>query len=293
MNSLLKDSILLIRPTHWVKNFLVVAPPFFAGIVFDSLNNLIIALLSFFSFSFASSAGYILNDLVDAESDRYHPVKKDRPLASGRIKKNTAIITGLLLLALAIIIGLKINLLFTLILVCYLALSTSYTLVLKNIVIIESFCIAGGFLLRIIAGGVGSTVAISGWLILTTFFLSLLLAFGKRKSELKLTDESSNFRKVLNYYDSRFLENGMVIFSTASIITYSIYLINKGVEIIAVTIPFVCFGILRYHYIVHFKSKGDPTDVLLKDFWLLFCVIVWLVVTGIFIYSFNTVSFLQ
>ena len=292
MNSFLKDYFLLIRPTHWVKNFLVVAPPFFAGIVFDSLNNFIIVALSFLSFSFASSAGYILNDLIDAESDRQHPVKKDRPVASGRIKTNTALITGLILLVLALVIGLGINLLFTLILVCYLALTVSYTLGLKNIVIIESFCIAGGFLLRIIAGGAASNVAISGWLILTTLFLSLLLAFGKRKAELNLNSESLNFRKVLNEYDSGFLDNGMVIFSTASIITYSIYLINKGVDSIVVTIPFVCFGILRYLYLVHVKSKGEPTDALLKDYWLLVCVVAWLVVTGIFIYSSNSFSFL-
>jgi len=291
MSSSLRDYSLLIRPTHWVKNFLVVAPPFFAGIVFDSLDNFTIAVLSFLSFSFASSAGYVLNDIVDAESDRQHPVKKNRPLASGRINKTSATVTGLILLILGIIIGLKINYLFTLILICYLALTTSYTLGLKNIAIIESFCIAGGFILRIIAGGVSSSVAISGWLILTTFFLSLLLAFGKRRAELQLSPESMSFRKVLREYNPQFLDNGMVIFSTASIITYSIYLINKGVDIIAVTIPFVCFGILRYLYLVHIKSKGDPTEALFKDFWLQICVIVWLIVTGIFIYSFNGISF--
>ena len=291
MNSSLKDYILLIRPTHWVKNFLVVAPPFFAGIVFDNVNNFIIAAFSFLSFSFASSAGYILNDLVDAESDKYHPLKKNRPIASGRIKTGTAVIIGIVLLVLAIFIGLSINLLFTVILAFYLLLTTSYTIGLKNIVIIESFCIAGGFLLRIIAGGAASSVAISGWLLLTTFFLSLLLAFGKRKAELSLKNESSDFRKVLTGYNSQFLDNGMVIFSTASMITYSLYLINKGVALIVFTIPFVCFGILRYLYLVHIKSRGEPTEALLKDYWLLACVTTWIVVTGLFIYSYNRFGF--
>ena len=292
MNSSLKDYILLIRPTHWVKNFLVVAPPFFAGIVFDNINNFIIAVLSFFSFSFASSAGYILNDIVDADLDGQHPIKKNRPLASGRIKKDTAIIIGFAFLAFGILLGLGISLSFTLVLLCYLALTSAYTLGLKNIVIIESFCIAGGFLLRIIAGGVGSSVSISGWLLLTTFFLSLLLAFGKRRAELQMSDDGLNFRQVLKKYNPQFLDNGMVIFSTASIITYSLYLINKGIDIIVVTIPFVCFGILRYLYLVHIKSKGDPTEALFKDFWLLICVVTWIIVTGFFIYFFNSVSFL-
>ena len=244
------------------------------------------------SFSLVSSAGYILNDLVDLESDSQHPVKKNRPVTSGRIKTNTAIIFGLILLTLGIFIGLEISLLFVLILICYLALTTSYTLGLKNIVIIESFCIAGGFLLRIIAGRVASGVLISGWLILATLFLSLLLAFGKRKSELNLTHESPNFRKILNDYNSRFLDNGMVIFSTASMITYSIYLINKDIDSIVVTIPFVCFGMLRYLYLVQVKLKGDPTDALFKDYWLLLCVIVWLVFTGIFIHFHNSIGFL-
>lgn len=143
---------------------------------------------------------------------------------------------------------------------------------------------SSGFLFRILAGGVGSGTSVSGWLILLTFFLSLLLVFGKRKTELKLLDEGLNFRKVLNNYNDSFLNSGVIVFSAASLITYSFYLMDKGLDWIVFTMPFVCFGVLRYLYLVNVKSKGDPTDVLLKDNWMLACVVLWVIVTTFLIY---------
>jgi len=147
MNKIIKDLFYLLRPTHWVKNLLVVAPAFFGGVVFSSIENFFTAFLSFLSFSLASSVGYIFNDLFDINHDKNHPIKKDRPIASGRVKLKHAVLLALVLLVVSIVIALLINFSFTLILILYLVLTASYSLGLKNIVIIESFCIAGGFCL--------------------------------------------------------------------------------------------------------------------------------------------------
>ncbi len=284
MNNIVKDLFYLLRPVHWVKNLLVVAPAFFGGIVFSSFEIFFTAILSFFSFSLASSVGYIFNDLFDVDNDKNHPVKKNRPIASGRVKPGNALVLALFLLIVSIFIALKINNSFTIILLSYLVLTASYSLGLKNLVIIESLCIAGGFLLRIAGGGASSGLSVSGWLMLTTLFLSLLLAFGKRRSELNMSLENKTFRKVLAKYDKVFLDYMLVVFAASSIITYSIYLINTSMGFILITIPLACFGVVRYVYLARKKSKGDPIEVLLKDYWLLACVIAWLIIKGLAIY---------
>ncbi len=284
MSEIVKDLFYLLRPTHWVKNLLVVAPAFFGGIVFSSFENFITAFLAFMSFSLASSVGYIFNDLLDIENDKNHPVKKNRPIAAGRVLRGNAIVLALLLLIASLFIALKINNTFTFIVLSYLVLTATYSLGLKNIVIIESFCIAGGFLLRIAGGGASSGLSISGWLILTTLFLSLLLAFGKRRSELNMSDDKTSFRKVLAKYNKTFLDYMLIIFAAASVIAYSIYLFNTSMGLILITIPLVCFGVVRYVYLARKKSKGDPTEALLKDYWLLACVVAWLIIKGLAIY---------
>ena len=284
MNNALMDLIYLLRPAHWVKNLLVVAPAFFGGIVFSSFENFFTALLAFISFSLASSVGYIFNDIIDIENDKNHPVKKDRPIASGRIKPSNASILALFLLIISLFIAHKINISFTITLISYLVLTAFYSLGLKNIVIIESLCIAGGFLLRIAGGGASFGLSISGWLLLTTLFLSLLLAFGKRRSELNMSLENKMFRKVLGKYNKVFLDYMLYVFAASSIITYSIYLFETSMGLILITIPLVCFGVARYVYLARKKSKGDPTEALLKDYWLLGCVILWLIIKGLAIY---------
>lgn len=293
MRSHARDYFLLVRPQHWVKNCLVIAPSFFAGTLFESLNNFLVGLTAFFSFSFIASVGYILNDLSDRESDRKHPVKKGRPIASGKTGPAAAFIIGALLLALGGFLALKIGPAYLVILACYLAVSLSYTFLLKDIVIIELFFISFGFLLRILAGGTGFNVTISGWFILLTFFLSLLLAFGKRRIELNaVRGHKPDFRKVLESYNAPFLDSGIFIFATMSIIIYSLYPVYSGMEWIVFTVPLVCFGVLRYIYLINVKSEGEPTDALLSDFWLLSCVVLWLCATGFFIYFSDSKSFI-
>lgn len=286
-----RDLVLSLRPHHWIKNLLVIAAPFFGGVLFESTETVVLSVLAFVAFSLASSAGYILNDLSDTTPDSLHPEKKKRPIVSGRISKPQALLMSMICLALSIAISLMINFSFTLAILAYLLLTVSYTYRLKEIVIVDSFCIAGGFILRIAAGGLATSVAISSWLFITTFLLALLLAFGKRRAELNYSGSSESFRAVLRHYNSGFLDITLSIFSTASILAFALYAVNVGPGIFVSTVPFVCFGVLRYLYLVQLNSNGDPTDVLIKDVWLLGSVFIWLVLTGLIIY-FHENSFL-
>lgn len=279
-----KDIIILIRPHHWVKNLLVVAPPFFGGIVFLNSGNFIVTLMAFTAFSFISSAGYIINDLLDSTQDRLHPKKKNRPLASGRIRNDTVLSITAILLILSIVISIRINFYFLLTCVVYLIVTTLYSLTLKKIVVVDALCIAAGFLLRIIAGGFALNTHVSNWLYLTTLLLSLLLAFGKRRGELNLVKKGHIFREVLKDYNEKFLDRSIIFLAGASIITFSVYSIAEGWKIFITTTPFICFGTLRYLYLIRHRSKGDPTEALLKDKLMFICVLSWIVLFGLIIY---------
>lgn len=286
-----RDIAVLIRPHHWVKNLLVIAPAFFGGVLFESMGNITAVLMAFMSFSFASSAGYILNDLADREFDNVHPKKKNRPIPSGRIERKTAFYLMVMCLCLSLVFAIGLPYEFAIVVLGYLILTTSYTSYLKNVVIVDSFCIAGGFLFRIAGGGLAIGVSISSWLFLTTFLLSLLLAFGKRRAELNYNSDSDSFREVLKYYNAGFLDTTIAIFATTSILSFSLYTVNVGPEIFIITVPFVCFGVLRYIYLVQIDATGDPTEVLISDRWLLSSVIIWLLITGIIIYFYDLLSF--
>lgn len=287
----LRDITVLIRPHHWVKNLLVIAPAFFGGVLFESVGNMSAVFMAFMSFSFASSAGYILNDLSDRELDTVHPKKKNRPIPSGRVSRRTAFLLLLICLSLSLLFALNLPYEFGIAVLGYLILTTSYTAYLKNVVIVDSFCIAGGFLFRIAGGGLAIGVSISSWLFLTTFLLSLLLAFGKRRAELNYNSDADSFREVLKYYNAGFLDTTISIFATTSILSFSLYTVNVGPEIFIITVPFVCFGVLRYIYLVQIDATGDPTEVLISDRWLFSSVVIWLFLTGIIIYFYDLLRF--
>lgn len=284
MIPLLKDYVILIRSHHWVKNFLVIAPAFFGGLVFKNYENFITTFLAFISFSFISSVGYIINDILDSEQDKLHPTKSKRPLASGRISTKTALILALTLFLISILLSVKINKTFLITTLLYLCITLLYSLYLKKIFIIDAISIASGFLLRIIAGGVALNIDVSNWLFTTTLLLSLLLAFGKRRVELEFVRNSREFREVLKYYDKNFLDRTIYILATASIIAFSVYSIGHGWKIFITTTPFVIFGTARYIYLVKNSSKGDPTDALLKDRWVSAFVFIWILLFAYTIY---------
>ena len=285
MPRLFKDYIYLLRPEQWLKNLLVLAPPFFGGVLFSSSEMVISMILAFIAFSLASSTAYVTNDISDKESDKLHPKKKLRPLASGRVGVTEAAVLAVITLIISLVLSFWVNKGFLLITAVYLVLSLLYSFYFERIVIVDAFIIAIGFVLRIEAGGLASGIEVTSWLLLTTFLLSLLLVFGKRRFELTMVkNKEHTFRKVLAQYNEKFLDTALGIFATSALVTYSIYVVGSESKIFLFTIPFACYGILRYMYLVQTDKSGDPTEALLKDKWLFLCVVIWLLATSLIIY---------
>ncbi len=292
MKDFFKDIIFILRPQQWVKNFLVLAPPFFGGVLFTSYEMFFTMLLAFIAFSLAASTAYIINDIVDIASDQLHPKKKLRPIAAGRIGVPTAVIIAAVTFTLSARSSLTVGIPFTLLMAVYLALSISYSFYLRKLVIVDVFAIAIGFVLRIEAGGVASGIEVSNWLLLTTFLLSLLLAFGKRRYELVMLRKNPQpFREVLGRYRENFLDTTLGIFATTAIVTYSIYTVEVESKIFLITVPFACYGVLRYMYLVQTDTSGDPTESFLKDPPLFVSVLLWFLITTAIIYLKNIAGF--
>jgi len=296
-----------LRPRQWTKNFAV-----FIGLVFSEhlldVTSLIRTLLAFVTFCLISSSIYLLNDLLDLEKDRQHPVKRLRPLASGRLSIRWAIValgvllvcSGLMLLLISrvpIPNGRDIfasigggNLLFTLSIVAYLALMVLYSLRLKHVVLIDVFIIASGFVLRIIAGAVVVPVSISLWLYVVTCFLSLFLALSKRRHEiLLLQGQASQHRQILKEYSISMLDQMITIVVTGTIMSYSLYTIQGTIgnhRLLAITIPLVLYGMFRYLYLVYMRMEGgSPEEVLLRDRHMLGTVILCVVLIMTVLYA--------
>ena len=283
-----------MRPRQWVKNLAL-----FVGIVFAqrllSLSIFERAVIAFVAFCMASSVIYLLNDLLDLENDRQHPVKSKRPLASGALPASWAIVAmGVLLLVCAGLIALIFfipiagqtdifagyggaNVLFALTVVAYLLLMALYSVRLKHVVLLDVFIIASGFVLRILAGTVVLPVVISPWLYLVTILLSLFLALNKRRNELVLLQgQASNHRQILKEYSVPLLDQLITIVTAATLMAYSLYTFQSstGNHHLMITIPFVLYGMFRYLYLVHMRMEGgSPEEVLLRDRHMLATVI--------------------
>jgi len=275
-----------LRPKQWTKNLAL-----FVGIVFAqqlfSPSLFERTLLAFIAFCLASSSIYLLNDLLDLENDRQHPVKSKRPLASGNLPTFWAIAAiGILLLICAGLILLLFllpidgktdifalfggsNVLFALIVTGYLVLMTLYSAKLKHVVLLDVFIIAGGFVLRILAGAVVIPVLISPWLYLVAILLSLFLALSKRRHELVLLQEQAiNHRQILKEYSVPLLDQMITIVTAATLMAYSLYTFQgpTGNHRLMITIPLVLYGMFRYLYLVHMRMEGgSPEEVLLRD----------------------------
>jgi 4-hydroxybenzoate polyprenyltransferase len=283
-----------LRPRQWTKNGAL-----FIGLIFAQQLLLWPSLLrvgiGFIVFCLASSSIYLLNDILDLEKDRQHPVKRSRPIASGRLPISWAMtaISFLLLLcctSLGIIFILPAkshdlyasfggsNLLFAGIVAIYLLLMACYSIYLKHVVLIDIFVIASGFVLRILASAVVIPVVISPWLYLVTCFLSLFLALGKRRHEIILLEgQAGNHRQILKEYSLPLLDQLIMITVTCTLVSYSIYTVETptGNHRLIITIPFVLYGMFRYLHLVYMKMEGgSPEEVLLRDRLMLGTVVV-------------------
>ena len=289
---MLLSFIKLIRIPQWIKNLFVFVPLVFSKHLFDK-DYLISSLIAFLIFSLISSIVYVINDIADVESDRLHPQKKFRPIAAGKINSTQAISISGILFIVAIILMQNYNLRFISCVGLYFILNIIYSFVLKNIVLLDIFSIAAGFMIRVFAGAFAISVEISSWLILTTMFISLFLAIMKRRSELNIV-ENHDFiatRKVLQHYSLNFADQMATVASAGVIICYALYTVAQRTVTIfhtdnlIYTTPFVVFGIFRYMYLVYMNQKGEnTTEVMITDPAMIINVILYIITTTLIIY---------
>ena len=270
--------IKITRPRQWLKNLMVFFPPLLSGSLFHA-GVFSKGLVPFIAFCFASSSAYIFNDILDIKKDSLHPVKKSRPIAAGVVSIATAKIQFLILLATAVILGWSVSSIFFLYVAIYLFVSFVYTGYLKQVPIVDVFCISLGFILRLYGGGEAFGVYLSDWLFLSVFLLALFLSLGKRFGEQSLLgSEAVNHRQSLDSYPEGFLESSMYLTGGAVVVTYAIYAITR--PHLVYTVPLCMFGLLRYLLRVKVGHDGDPTDALLKDFPLLVTGVLWMLLVS-------------
>lgn len=269
---LLIGIVTLLRPKQWVKNFFVLAPLLFSGLFFD-LEAIYNSLVAFFLFCSTSSATYIMNDIRDVENDRRHPKKsKSRPIASGLVTINEALIVMCLLLVMVVFIGLD-YFGVLIVLVVYFIQNIAYSLKLKHIPVLDIFIIAFGFVLRVLAGTVALGIPMSTWIGITTLCLALYLASIKRKQEI--ANVGVDGRKVLKRYTIGLVNRYAEMSATGALVFYSLFAMTAGNHM-ELTIPFVLFGLYRYWYVVDTLNGGEsPTDALLQDPYLLATIVAW------------------
>jgi len=272
----------LIRPWQWLKNLMLFFPPMLSGAM-SHPGSVGRGVLPFIAFCLASSASYIFNDLIDQQKDALHPVKKDRPIPSGKVSRGAAIgLSGLLLFS-SLLMSWHVSMLFLLLVVIYLLLIVCYSLWLKNRPILDIFCIAIGFVLRLCAGGVAFQVMISDWLFLTVFLLAIFLSVGKRYSERRALGKiAGEHRQTLKIYPDGFLEGAMYLSGSSVLVTYSIYSIST--PMLVYTVPVCMYGLLRYLMRIQAGQSGDPSESLIRDIPLLLTSVLWLLMVGWSVY---------
>lgn len=274
--------LLSLRPRQWLKNFLIFAALLFSG-KYGEFDPVARTAAAFAFFCLLSSGAYLLNDASDVARDRLHPTKRLRPVAAGVVPGRLALFLGLALMAGGVAGCFLLNRMTGLAGVVYVLLASLYTSWLKNVVLLDVLVIAGGFVVRAVAGALATNVEISPWLIVCTVQLALFLALGKRRCEIvSLGTGAANHRNVLSHYSATLLDQLIAVVTSSTVIAYSLYTISDrthqqlGTNYMPVTIPFVVYGIFRYLYLIHKgRPESQPENVLLTDWPLLLCVMFW------------------
>lgn len=270
----MKEYLKLLRVKHYIKNLLIFIPVFFAGMIFDS-EKLFQAVLGFMCFCLLSSSIYIFNDYRDVEKDRLHPTKKNRPLASGKIKPSAAIIIMIVCLTvtaiLSVIIG---NMNAVLCLILYFILNIAYSMGLKNRPIIDICILASGFVIRVFYGGFITDIAISKWLYLVVTAGSLYMGLGKRRNELKRQKDT---REVLKFYNMQFLDKNMYVCVALANVFYALWTLDMPHQKLIWTVPVFTILLMFYSFDAEGDSDGDPVEVILHDKFLVGIIIAYAV----------------
>lgn len=263
----IKDYIKLIRPKHYLKNILIFLPLIFSGHFFN-VELLKISLFGFFSFCMAASTIYIVNDIKDKEKDKMHDIKKNRPIASGKISVKKAVFLSIITFIIAMFFQFLTQKIFGFIfVVLYVIMNIAYSFKLKDIPLIDISIIVIGFLIRVLYGAYLINVEVSNWLLLTVISISFYLALGKRRNEIK--KNGSNSRKVLKYYTVDFLDKNMYLSLTLALTFYSLWCNDNVNEKLIWTVPLAILTCMKYSMIVEDDSYGDPVDVILSNISLL------------------------
>jgi 4-hydroxybenzoate polyprenyltransferase len=281
-----------LRPSQWTKNLFVFFGLLFGQRLLDP-SSLRRSVAAFAIFCGLSGVVYLVNDVADREADRRHPLKRNRPIASGTVPVSLAITTAIVLLAVALVSAWAINTRFFVVALVYVSLQALYSGPLKHIVIIDVLTIAIGFVLRAAAGAVAIDVSISHWLLILTILLALFLALSKRRHELVLlADGATGHRPILEHYSPYLLDQMIAVVTASTLISYVIYSVSPETvqkfhtDYLGLTLVFPLYGIFRYLYLVHKKEGGgSPSDMLLNDRPLLACVALWGVAVAIIIYG--------
>lgn len=293
--SALISIIQLCRPKEWVKNLFVLLPLFFSGNLFN-FPLLAESLVALGSFCLASSAIYCLNDLMDVESDRRHPAKRLRPLASGKVSSQACIVTMAVLGISAVAVLLTLPpvraAMTTIVVAAYLLLNSAYSLRLKRIALIDVVCVALGFVLRVVAGGAATGVYVSHWIIIMTFLLALFLSLCKRRDDIVIYNTTGEImRHNITRYNLEFINQATTLVSTVMLVSYVMYTVSADVTArfgsgyVYVTSVFVLLGLLRYIQLtVVDERSGSPTRVFLNDRFIQACVAGWFLTFAAIIY---------
>jgi 4-hydroxybenzoate polyprenyltransferase len=283
--------IISLRPRQWTKNLLL-----FAGLIFSqhlfSPSYLYRSVLGFAIFCGISGTVYIINDVMDLKQDRAHPLKSKRPLASGKLSVVWALILAGLLGGACVWLSFRLSVTFGCMVSFYLFLMTSYSALLKKVVILDVLIIASGFVLRAAAGAEVIGVPISSWLLICTTFLALFLALCKRRHELVLLGENArDHRQILGEYSAYLLDQMISVVTASTVMAYALYTTSKetidkfNTRNLVFTVPFVLYGVFRYLYLVHKKEMGgSPELVLLKDKGMIINILLYLVSGAVILY---------
>ena len=289
----MKPIIQLLRPQQWLKNLFVFLPLFFDRHLFD-VDLLVPCILTSIAFCFAASGIYCFNDIQDAEVDRRHPDKCNRPIASGAVGKTTGyiVMAVCLLVSLALVGVIGHSWPLFLVIGAYIIMNIAYSLKLKHLAIVDVFIIATGFVLRVLAGGFATGILVTHWIVLMTFLLTLFLAFAKRRDDvIEFKASGVVTRKAASHYNLQFLNEAISIVASITMVCYILYSVSPEVverfdsPYVYLTSLFVLAGIIRYLQLTIVDVKnGNPTRVLLHDRFIQCCIAGWIAAFALIIY---------
>jgi len=263
-----------MRPRHWVKNGVVLAAPLFALVIEPAA--LVNVMWAFVAFSLTASSFYLINDAMDVEVDRAHPVKRHRPIAAGLIPVPIALTSAVTMLMASLLVSFSVQPMLGIVLCLYALLQIGYNLWTKHQPILDIMTISSGFVLRAIGGAAAASVPVSGWFVLCVGLLAFFLGVEKRKAELKALDGGATTRSVLSHYTLSWLSRIEGVVAACALMAYALWTIEgAGTNMMLVTVPFVAYAIFKYQYLSEMGEGEAPEETLLRHPDMVITILLW------------------